>query len=111
MGDRANVRIIDDCDPELSTYLYTHNKGTELPEIVRRALAKRWRWGDASYLTRIIFCEMVDGDEKSETGFGISATRGDYNHPDIVIDCKAQMVSKEDETWTFEQYIEEGAGR
>ena len=52
MGDRANV-VIDDNGSQV--YLYTHWRGTELPEIVRKALTKNQRWDDPQYLSRIVF--------------------------------------------------------
>jgi len=54
MGDRANVYIREDNDH--GVYLYTHWGGYELPEVVRRALARgESRWSDAPYLARIVF--------------------------------------------------------
>lgn len=85
MGDRAQVKVGD-------VYLYTHWHGTELKQAVHKALARKQRWEDAEYLTRIIFCEMLalDGEDAltEATGFGISAFLHDDNeHPLIEIDC------------------------
>ena len=65
MGDRGNVKVD-------GVYLYTHDMGTSLPFVVKRALRKQWRWDDSAYLARIIFCEMIKGREQDEFGFGIS---------------------------------------
>lgn len=92
MGDRANVAIKDGNN---RVYLYTHWNGYELPETLRRALVKgEDRWGDPQYLARVVFCEMV-GDNKGNTGFGISAEIGDNSYPVIVVDCDAQEVTIE----------------
>lgn len=95
MGDRANVKIIDGLNPPV--FLYTHWSGSELPEVVRQALARRQRWDDAPYLTRIIFCEMVKGHEAYETGFGISGSICDNEHPIMVVDVPRQQVRLESE--------------
>jgi hypothetical protein len=94
MGDRANIIVTEDC--KTGVVLYTHWRGSELPEILKTALDKKWRWTDTSYLTRIIFCEMVKGDEASETGFGISTQLGDNGHPYLVVDTERQVVVEVD---------------
>lgn len=73
-------------------YLYTHWGGYELPEVLAAAIGKRWRWDDGAYLTRIIFCEMVQGHEKEETGFGISTYAPDNEYPWLVVDVARQVV-------------------
>lgn len=103
MGDRAQVAIND--GKHTSVYLYTHWNGSELADTVKRALAKRQRWTDAEYLTRIIFCEMVKGAEAGKTGFGISTSEHfDNEHPLIVLNCAKQKVYINGETATFKQY-------
>jgi hypothetical protein len=87
MGDRAQI-CIKMMGDKGKVYLYTHWQGTELLATLKRALARRERWGDPEYLARIIFCEMVKGSEGSPTGFGI----GTYPHTDVsypipVLDC------------------------
>ena len=96
MGDRANIVIKEDTSGG-EVWLYTHWRGSEYEEILRRALAKRWRWSDPSYLARIIFAEMTRGSEQDETGFGISTVMGDNSHPILVVDCKKQEVRWETE--------------
>lgn len=104
MGDRGNIHIKEESGK--SIYLYTHWNGELLPQILRDALDRgRGRWGDESYLTRIIFSEMIREDVLGETGYGISTYRGDYNHEDIVVDMKDKTVTDRDgEVHTFEQY-------
>lgn len=91
MGDRANVRMLYGVD-EPKVYLYTHWEGSRLPLIVKEALSKRWRWNDPAYLARIIFCQMVGDCAASETGYGISSTPPDNEHPIIEVDPVIQEV-------------------
>ena len=124
MGDRGNVVVVErDHRSGAETgrvYLYAHWGGWGLPERLQRALARRQRWSDGSYLARIIFCEMVRGAEDGETGFGISASLGDHDYPLLVVDPARQTVSLEEEperlagqrdtlgpgphAWTFDAY-------
>jgi hypothetical protein len=103
MGDRANVYVHDGIHP--GVYLYTHWEGTNLPEVVKVSLAKRWRWNDGQYLARIIFADMIIGSERSETGFGISAQVGDGADKVIKVDTKNQEVSLNGKLIPFEEYI------
>lgn len=120
MGDRANVRMIyghseADTEERASIYFYTHWRGTDLPLIVRNALQKRWRWDDESYLARIIFNTLTDGDEYSETGFGIAPYICDNEHPIVEVDVPNQIVrftggsnyssKRVDHQWSFENYV------
>lgn len=107
MGDRANVKIID--GDGNSIFLYTHWAGYELPETVQKAMIRgHGRWSDESYLTRIIFCQMV-GDADAvyeETGFGISVWRPSPNvgRTDLVVNVLKQRIEIGDDSWPFEQY-------
>lgn len=103
MGDRANVKVVDGSDV---VFLYTHWDGTELPSIVRRALARRQRWNDHAYLARIIFSEMIKGSIDGETGYGISHEVGDGGDRVVEIDVRQQVVTIQSRSWTFEDFIE-----
>jgi len=98
MGDRGNIVVKERGQPPV--YLYTHWRGSELKAILRRALAKHWRWDNAPYLARIIFCEMVKGQEDDETGFGISTYPPDEGTL-FTVDISAQTVNDE----SFETFI------
>lgn len=91
MGDRANVAV-KAADDDI-VFLYTHNSGSGLGTILARALARRLRWNDSSYLARIIFAEMTKGCEAEETGFGISAQIGDGADAVWLVDVPAQTVT------------------
>lgn len=92
MGDRRNCVVKNGGD---TVYLYTHWRGHELPGVVQTALKRgQDRWDDASYLARIIFCEMVKDSLMSTTGYGISSRMvdSDYEGSDVV-DVPSQTVS------------------
>ena len=87
MGDRGQIHIKDS-----GVWLYTHWGATELPDILRRALARKQRWSDDEYLARIIFSEMIRDEINEETGYGI----GKGQHTDVnrvlEVDCQNQQV-------------------
>lgn len=119
MGDRANVYMKDG---DRGVYLYTHWNGTDLPRTLQTALRKKWRWDDAAYLARIIFCHMIEGLEDEECGFGISTHPPDGQDRVLVVDCALETVQDVTfensryrprkphrvlRTWTFEAFIAE----
>jgi len=109
MGDRGNI-VVKDKDDQV--VLYTHWDGRELPEILKKALNRgRERWGDAQYLARIIFCEMLSSpDELNETtGYGITAKVWDNERPIITVCVDQQNISIErGEPYSFQEFIDIG---
>ncbi len=122
MGDRCNIVIAGNGLSDKSTLpralvnsvvLYGHWSGDSFVNTVRQALAKKWRWNDHGYLSRIVFDEFTEGQTGKETGFGIYAGHlGDNEHDIIVIDCEEQRVRRFEEvsglqvaSWTFEDFI------
>lgn len=93
MGDRGNIVVQD----QGRVYLYTHWRGSEIGSLVKKALRRKQRWDDSSYLTRIIFDTMTDGHQGGETGFGISSHIVDNEHPVLVVDVPTQTVWFEEE--------------
>lgn len=90
MGERANIVVKSNRE---QVCLYSHWGGEELRNVLKRAMIRgRSRWNDSSYLTRIIFCEMVKGDIEGLTGFGIQQRVGDFNYPTITVDVDEQTV-------------------
>lgn len=120
MGDRANVRMKYQHakgEEGKTIYLYTHWQGSDLPLTVKRALLRKQRWNDAAYLARIVFSEMVKGQEGEETGFGIAPYMCDNEHTIIELEPEKQAIKlygfsylKEEKepffTTTFARYIE-----
>lgn len=97
MGDRANVAIRNPHEDGM-VFLYTHWGGYELPRVIQDALKRgRDRWDDAPYLARIVFSEMVKGQENENTGFGISTGICDNEHPIIVLDTEFKCIKIYDE--------------
>jgi hypothetical protein len=97
MGDRGNIRVIQS-DGEV--WLYTHWQGSDLPRLVANALRRgKSRWGDETYLTRIIFSELVmdGGGLDDTTGYGIGCSIGDNENPIVVVNCNLQVVSAQKE--------------
>lgn len=125
MGDRGNIVVRQDSKTNRDdVWLYTHWGGFQIAEVVHKALKRRLRWTDASYLARIIFCQLVGKHVAGEDGFGISCAIGDNEHPIVVVDVEAKSVfvvpekrlidnrlpdtlDAKDAThaWTFEEFI------
>jgi hypothetical protein len=95
MGDRVNI-VVRCKSQDHQVFLYGHWSGFDAPAIVAKALARKQRWDDASYLTRIIFDTMSDGQHGGETGFGISSSCDDNEYPFIIVDCDDRAVLLED---------------
>jgi hypothetical protein len=105
MGDRANIRFVYSDGRDI--FFYTHWDGYDLPVILRNALVRgEGRWSDESYLARIIFSEMIQGDILSETGYGIDVhPAGDAQYPLITVFSATQEVEGRDgRRYTFSEY-------
>lgn len=103
------------------TWFYTHWSGSEIKQVVQKTLAKQERHDDGPYLSRMMFCEMVKGNEGHSTGFGISTQRVDNEHDIVVVDVPNQKVFTVHEDsllehrlaenpdkvseWSFEEFI------
>jgi len=96
MGDRGNIKIQGGrCFPH-PVWFYGHWAGHRLKQTVAKALDRgRDRWGDDSYLARIIFDELTDGD-RSNLSFGIDTSGGgDNERPFVVVDMAKRTVHEE----------------
>lgn len=90
--------------PYEAVCFYTHWLVASLPEIVQRAIRRDVRWHDPTYLARIVFCELVKGNENGETGFGI-APYAENGGIAIVIDMPSQSIEIPDVgRWSFAEY-------
>jgi len=104
MGDRYQVIIRSAGDAPL--YFYTHWNATRMPHAVQQSLLRaKDRWEDSPYLARIIFCDMIQGEERATTGYGISTLPYDVSYEDLVIDPEQCTVTCKDKRYTFEEYI------
>lgn len=91
MGDRGNIKMTQQGETA-DLYFYTHYSGSNLGAILKSALVRgRSRWEDEMYLARIIFCEMVKGDEQGLTGAGIGVAQGD-GAVEFTVDVASQTV-------------------
>jgi len=99
MGDRANVYVVDQTISGTEVrgiFLYTHWRGYELPEHLRRALdsgTARARWGDSAYLTRILIHDLFENDRGGDTGSGVSTTLCHGEYEAIVVDALNGVVA------------------
>lgn len=97
MGDRSNI-VIEQGDGS-RVWLYGHWMGEDSINVVRDTLSHRERWSDAPYLARMLFNRMTRGSELGDTGYGISTSMCDNEHPVIVLDPATQTVKLEDAPW------------
>ena len=96
MGDRANVFIQQERDPDGSDEwqgigIYSHWDGVNLHRVVRDVLPlAKGRIGDPSYFARIVVQHTLArlAEAESETGFGLWVTHPDDNeHPIMVVNA------------------------
>lgn len=94
MGDRGNIFVQESVvdGKRIGVWLYSHWGGYSLPLVLQRAMRRQQRWGDGSYLARIIFDEMTKGHVGEETGHGISARITDNEHSILVVNIDAKKV-------------------
>ena len=100
---RQQVQLVyadthDETDERKSIFIYSHWGGGEtykesnLADSVKRALAKKLRWDDESYLARMIFSEVIKDDIEGETSYGLAPESMDEEFPRIVIDLQKKTV-------------------
>lgn len=93
MGDRANIVICQRGDSRL--FLCAHFSGYRLPAVLAAALKRGGgaSWGLPDLLARIIFCEMVKGQEIGIGGFGITTSLEGNDYPLLVVNPAKGTVS------------------
>ena len=89
MGSRANVAVKNGSE---QVWFYCHWSGGSYVGNTRKALARKQRWNDPSYLARIIFDGLTEGHQGEELGFGISGSIGDNEYPILVVDVPGNRV-------------------
>lgn len=71
MGVRQDIKLIYEQGGEI--FIYSHWDTAEyLKDKIRKVLERNERWGDESYLARMIFSAIVRDDIDSSTGYGLS---------------------------------------
>ena len=96
MGDRANIVLQQEDGSRV--WLYTHSRGSIVPQVVQVALQKaRMRWDDPSYVGRVVFQTLI-GHDTSIFGFGLSTRIQDNDgYAVMVLDLSKQTVMFETE--------------
>lgn len=106
MGMRQNIRIDyqkEQDEKPKSIYIYSHWDGDgPLKEKLKQALIRgKERWHDESYLTRIIFSEIIRDDIDGLTGYGLAPYEIDPEYPTIIINMDNLTV----DNMSFEDFI------
>lgn len=110
MGDRGQIEFIME---EGSLYFYTHWRASELPDLVRAALARsRERWDQPDYLTRIIVSEVMVDEIRELTGYGFALSPYVDAWRTVVINLGDNEVAvhddddvDSDEFFSFEDFV------
>ena len=106
MGDRRQA-ILEDNGNEI--YIYVHSAGSDLEDIVRKAIREAWGRCDNDYCNRIIMHNIFEDvtSSKNHTGCGVSTNHIDSDYEnDIYINVEKKLVSIGDQFWTFEKFTE-----
>ena len=114
MGCRGTIEIWEHADApkseERPVILYTHWGANDMLANLKSVLRRKKRWRDAPSLSRMIFCQMIRGEERGETGFGIQTCNIGDAEVEIIVDCNRQEVIvkgwDENDTYTFDDFID-----
>ena len=117
MGCRGTIEIWNNGaapkNEEKPVVLYTHWGANNMIFDLIKVLKRKLRWKSPSYLSRMIFCEMVKGNESDEYGYGIMTENVCDAEKEIVVDCNRQEVIIKgtdvhtNMTYTFNELIKE----
>ena len=115
MGCRGTIEIWENGaapkDEEAPVVLYTHWGAHEMLSDLKEVLSRRKRWGDASYLSRMIFSKMIRNDIEGETGYGIMTNNINDAEQEIVVDCDRQEIivkgNDNNKTYAFSELAEQ----
>lgn len=103
MGDRATVGLIPyqpqtvDRDNPVVLYLYSHWHGSDVPQRVAQGIWDgRPRWGESSYMVRILFGAVLGDDLHTIDGFGVGlvpfGVPADAGRPLLLVDLRSNRV-------------------
>ncbi len=92
MGMRRNIEL---CYNEGGkVYLYTHWDADGLEITLAKSLERsRDRWGDESYLARVIFTDMTKDHNDDITNYGLAPYVMNDEYPTLVVDLKKLAVN------------------
>jgi len=91
MGARTNIEVkFADSN---SIFIYSHwGGGGPLREKLHRAIRRKQRWDDESYLMAIILREVFRGNLDEETGVGVAPWCGEEEYVTTVVDMAKQTI-------------------
>lgn len=102
MGARSNIVVQESNGNRI--YLYGHWMGEDSINVVAEVLSQRERWGDESYLARMLFAKMIEGDPQGSTGYGISTYMCDNEYPLIVLEPATMTAVLEEYDWNTKSF-------
>ena len=111
MGKRRNVKLeygtntieTNESIHPHAIYFYTHWDALHMPQKLQNALIRgKERWNDESYLARIIFSDLIKGEEMDITGYGIAPYEMDPNYPTIIVNLTNNTV----DNIPFDEFIQ-----
>lgn len=107
MGDRRDV--VFEFGEGKTVVLYSHWQGSTLQETLAEALnsnAARSRYGDPSYLCRILISQIIGEQWEGALNWGISPEPcGDAQHDPIVVDLVTRQVRIGTKCWSFLAFV------
>ena len=98
MGDRGNIVMKYENGERI--YFYTHWRGYDIHQTLAEALEKgkeSGRLDDTAYLSRIVFCTLLNGDIDGTTGYGITPYLCDNEHNLLEVDIANHIVHEKTE--------------
>ena len=133
MGDRTNWGFVQELGAPVIN-LYGHWAGAERRELLANAMREaKPRWSDPGYATRIVMSQIIGDQWNSEYNWGVYVDQlGDNENPYLMVFWEPQVVveipitnmdtgksglervwtlAPEATTWTFEEFVEEFAGK
>tara|TARA_Y100000310_G_scaffold329677_1_gene399967 strand:- start:1566 stop:1934 length:369 start_codon:yes stop_codon:yes gene_type:complete len=114
MGCRGTIEIWENGaapkDKESPVVLYTHWGANDMLSNLKTVLKRKERWNDPPYLSRMIFCQMIKGEERDSTGYGIMTNNICDAEKEIVVDCDRQEIivkgKESNMTYTFSEFVD-----
>lgn len=94
MGMRRNISLQYEGRTEPSIYLYTHWGADGLEQTLAQSIERgKGRWGDSSYLARVIASDMFKDAGDDITGYGLAPYVMDDEYPTLHVDLGKLTVN------------------
>lgn len=107
MGARNNIVVHQSSGDPI--WLYGHWAGNALHSVVQKAIARRQRWNDESYFTRILiseFCRFIGLDQETGGGITVFETDQDSEYTPIHVYPDTNTVVVGTMEYTFEEFCD-----